>query len=166
MKVEIIKDTKNPLLSRRQIKFVVTHDGMATPNKLDVAEHLAAKLSADMNLMVIEGYTTQFGSNISSGLCFVYDSSDAMNKAEPHNTLNAKKRVGGTREEAKDEAKEAAPVETETKAEEKTEAPVEEKAKEEAVTKEVAETTKETPVEAESKEEPKDKGETSETQSK
>ncbi|MBR9681080.1 MAG: hypothetical protein GOU98_04655 [Candidatus Altiarchaeota archaeon] len=99
MKIEILKDTKNPLLSRRQIEFVVTHEGNPTPNKLDVAEHLAAKLNADINLMVIEGYATRFGSNVSPGTCLVYDSTDAMNKAEPLKTLNPKKRVGGERKE-------------------------------------------------------------------
>lgn len=118
MKVEINKDEKNPLLNRRQIKFSVTHDGKATPSKLDVAEQLAAKLNANLDLMVIEGYKTPFGENKSKGICFIYEDAKSMNRAEPIKLLNPKKRVGGTREEKKPEAEAPAKDVKEVKEEE------------------------------------------------
>ncbi len=94
MKLEIIEDTKNPLLSRREVRFRVVHEGAATPKKAEVAELLSAKLNLNRDLMLIKHYTTRYGHNASEGWCLVYDSQDAMEKAEPQRVLNPKKRIG------------------------------------------------------------------------
>jgi small subunit ribosomal protein S24e len=103
MKLEILKDEKNPLLSRREIRFKVEHEGKPTPPKKEVAEQLAAKLDADESLMMIEHYVTQFGRNTSEGNCYVYQNKKAMIRTEPTKILTPKKRLGIS--EAKPEEK-------------------------------------------------------------
>ncbi len=107
MELKIIEDRKNPLLERREVRFQVTHEGKPTPPKYEVAEKLAAKLNAKTELMVIEHYTTQFGKNVSNGICLIYKNEKAMIRAEPTKLVNPKKRLG-LKEKAreKEEAKE------------------------------------------------------------
>ncbi|MBR9689308.1 MAG: hypothetical protein GOV01_00190 [Candidatus Altiarchaeota archaeon] len=158
MKMNIISDNTNPLLSRREVEFQVIHDGGATPRKIDVAGLLSAKLNTSLDKMVIEDYTTHFGKNTSEGICFVYEDKEAMIRAEPTKLLNPKKRIGDAgkpKEKEKTEVKEAPkeeekPTEVKKTPEEKAEVKVEKPKVEEKKAK-VVET-------------PKEEGEKSETQ--
>ena len=94
MEIKIVRDEKNPLLQRREVWFEVRHEGKPTPPKIEVAKVLAAKLNANLDLMVIKYYTTGFGTNVSRGLCLVYENGEAMKRAEPANKINARKRIG------------------------------------------------------------------------
>ena len=94
MKIKILKDEKNELLGRREVWFETEHKGSATPSKRELAETLAAKLNAKMDLMVIRHYRTYFGKHIAKGLCLVYASPEAMVAAESRKHVLEKKRIG------------------------------------------------------------------------
>lgn len=94
MEIKILKDAQNLLLERREVEFQVIHAGKPTPSKHDMAEKLAAKLNAKLDLMLIENYTTSFGMNTSEGRCIVYENKDAMINAESTRLMNPKKRIG------------------------------------------------------------------------
>jgi len=134
MKVEITLDKENILLKRREIKFEVAHTGAATPNKFEVSEILAAKLNAQMDMMIVS-LSTQFGSNMSKGTCVIYKDKDAMKTAESQKILNERKMVGkrpgeAPAEEPVEEAKSEEPVEEVPAKKIKTKAPKEEVPKE------------------------------------
>ena len=107
MKLEIIQDEKNPLLSRREVRFRVAHEGEATPKKAEVAKLLSAKLNLKPETMLIKHYTTRYGHNVSEGWCLAYESREAMEKAEPMKILNPKKRIGQVEESKEGEKSEA-----------------------------------------------------------
>lgn len=144
MEIEITKDEENKLLSRREVRFKVAHEGEPTPPKKDVEETLAAKLDADTKLMIIEHYTTRFGTNVSDGTCYVYGNETAMVRAEPTKFLRSEKRLElkkkerekakkekKAKEKAKKKAKKEAEKKKKAKEEKKTEKPKKTKKKEE-----------------------------------
>ena len=94
MQLKIIKDEEKILLERREVRFEVTHKGASTPKKIEVAELLAAKLNAKLDLMLIEHFNTKFGRNISDGLCLVYNNEKAMKIMKNDKVLKPKKRIG------------------------------------------------------------------------
>jgi len=119
MKLTILEKTNNPILKRKEVKFKVEHEGAATPSKMEVADLLAAKLNAKKDLMFIKRYAGEFGVNVSTGLCVVYEDEDAMDRAEPKKMLNPEKRIGAKPKPAEEKTAEAEP------AEKKPEAPAE-----------------------------------------
>ena len=94
MQLKIINDKENPLLERRKIEFRIIHKGEPTPIKKDVADLLAAKLNANLDLMFLKHFNSKFGENVSEGTCFVYKSKKAMESIESIKLLGSKKRIG------------------------------------------------------------------------
>jgi len=83
MEVKILEDRYNPLLCRREIKFLVEHIGRPTPIKFEVRKYLAAMLNKDLDLVYIVRFVTKTSTNISEGLCHVYDSRDYAERLVP-----------------------------------------------------------------------------------
>ncbi len=94
MQLKIITDKENPLLERRKIEFRIIHKGAATPAKKDVAELLAAKLNANLDLMFLKHFNSKFGENISEGTCLIYKNKKNMESIESIKLLSSKKRIG------------------------------------------------------------------------
>jgi len=113
MEVKIVRKEENPLLKRREVWFEIDHPGEPTPKKIDVAQILAAKLNAKLDLMVIKYYGTIYGTNRSRGLCLIYEDEKAMVMAEPLKKMNPKKRIGVKEEEKKEGEKGEAQTEQE-----------------------------------------------------
>jgi small subunit ribosomal protein S24e len=152
MELKITSDRKNPLLGRREVKFQVFHNGKPTPRKHEVAEKLAAKLDAKIDLMQIENYTTSFGMNSSEGTCLVYENEAAMERAEPTKLINPKKRIGFVEKPAEPQKEE--PEKAEAKPEPKKEEPKPDEKKEEAKPETKKEPEKTKQVKEEGKQEP------------
>ena len=53
MEIKIISERYNPLLKRKEYRFIVDHDG-ATPTFRDVKLKLAAMLNANKDLLIVE----------------------------------------------------------------------------------------------------------------
>jgi small subunit ribosomal protein S24e len=83
MEVDVTEDKRNPLLSRREVKFKVSFQG-ATPSRVDVRNKLVALLSSDKELTVLDNFKTNFGSNNAVGYLKIYESKEAMRVEREH----------------------------------------------------------------------------------
>lgn len=104
MEVEIIEDTENPMLHRRDVTFKVVHEE-ATPERLSVRDSLAATLGKDANEVVIRDLSTKFGMRTTIGEAKVYDDEDIAKDIERDYVLERNKIASDS--EATGEAEEA-----------------------------------------------------------
>ncbi len=104
MEVEIIEDTENPMLHRRDVTFKIVHEE-ATPERLSVRDSLAATLGKDANEVVIRDLSTKFGMRTTIGEAKVYDDEDIAKDIEREYVLERNKIAGDS--EATGEAEEA-----------------------------------------------------------
>ncbi len=77
MDVEILDDKKNPLLSRREVRFKVAFQG-PTPGRKDVRGKVVAILNSDNELTVLDRLDSEFGSQTAVGYVKVYADKKAM----------------------------------------------------------------------------------------
>jgi small subunit ribosomal protein S24e len=101
MEIEIVDDEGNPMLHRRDVRFVVTHEE-ATPERLSVRDSLAAKLNKDAGEVVVHSLNTKYGMRRTVGYAKVYESVDHANDVEQTYMLERNKIVedGAEPEEA------------------------------------------------------------------
>ncbi|MEM2165336.1 MAG: 30S ribosomal protein S24e [Candidatus Bathyarchaeia archaeon] len=83
MEVKILEERYNPLLCRREIRFLVEHRGRSTPIKFEVRKYLAAMFNTDLSLVYIIRFVTKTSTNLSEGLCHVYDSKEYVERLVP-----------------------------------------------------------------------------------
>jgi small subunit ribosomal protein S24e len=81
MDFEISRDTRNELLSRREVDFSLRFDG-PTPSRMQVIGKLAATLNVDEKLLVLDSLKTSFGMTVLSGKARIYDSEELKAKTE------------------------------------------------------------------------------------
>jgi small subunit ribosomal protein S24e len=81
MDIEIISDTENPMLHRRDVRFRVVHED-ASPSRLSVRDSLAAKLNKNSDEVVIHRLDTKYGMRKTIGYAKVYESADAAGDVE------------------------------------------------------------------------------------
>ena len=81
MEIEIIKDSKNVLLGRRELKFRVSHEG-ATPKRAEVRGRLVALFNASNEVLLLESLKPVYGSEQAMGYAKIYDSSERLNEVE------------------------------------------------------------------------------------
>ncbi len=122
MEVKITKQAENPLLKRKEIAFEVDHRDASTPSKKDVRSKLAALLTADEKLLIVDAYASSVGTGVSCGSARLYSDEKMLARAETkptvkknleNKTKKEKKAAGGA------EAAPAKPVEPEKKKEAK-----------------------------------------------
>lgn len=106
MDIEIIDDTENPMLHRRDVTFSVTHEE-ATPERLSVRDSLAAKLGKDAEEVVVRELNTKFGMRRTIGLAKVYEDESFARDIEREYVLERNKITPDSEEEAPEEAEEA-----------------------------------------------------------
>ncbi|KAF5058676.1 Ribosomal protein S24e [anaerobic digester metagenome] len=87
MEVEIIQDTRNELLSRRELRFVLTHDG-PTPSRKEIIGRLCATKNVGENLAVLDTLSTQYGMTQVQGMLRIYDTEEARSHAEPEHLIS------------------------------------------------------------------------------
>ena len=86
MEIEIIQDTRNELLSRRELRFDLTHDG-PTPSRKEIVGRLCALHNVGENLVVLDPLATRYGMMQAEGIFRIYDTEEARNQAEPEHLL-------------------------------------------------------------------------------
>ena len=137
MNLKIISQTEEPLLSRTNIKALISFEAQ-TPSTEDVKKQLASATKKDAKLVVVKKISTHYGNKEADVNAYIYTSEEEMKKVEPkpkekkakpgaapaEKPAEAPKEAPGTQTKAdsSQEKKEEAP-----KAEPKPEAPAEEK---------------------------------------
>jgi small subunit ribosomal protein S24e len=81
MEFEVTRDTRNELLTRREVEFNLRFDG-ATPSRMQVIGKLAALLNVSDKNMVLDSMKTRFGMTELRGTARVYDSEEGKKKVE------------------------------------------------------------------------------------
>jgi len=106
MKIEVLSERTNPLLSRKEIKFKVSFHG-GTPSVKDVRKDLLGVLKSKAELTVVDTLEPGYGESALAGYVKVYADEKAM-KIEPKHLI--KKNFGVKEEEKKEAAPAAAPA--------------------------------------------------------
>ena len=81
--IEIIEESKNPLISRTEIKFRLDHFGAGTPNRMDVKKKIAAMKNANEKFTIIRKLQTHFGDSYDIGTAYIYENADELQFYEP-----------------------------------------------------------------------------------
>jgi len=110
MDMEIVEKKHNPVLERDEIRFEISHDGVATPNLADARRVLCAKLNSSPELVVIEGIYSHFGSPTSRGLARVYKDPSRLKSIEAKRILSKNFAPPEAKEAEPKEAKEKVPA--------------------------------------------------------
>ena len=77
----------NRLLARKQMVCDVLHPGLASVNKKDIREKLAAMYKVTSDVVFVFGFRTNFGGGKSTGFALIYDTLDLAKKFEPKHRL-------------------------------------------------------------------------------
>lgn len=81
MELKVVNDHANKLLDRREVSFEVKHD-KATPSRKEVRELLAAKLTVDDKLVVVQSFIPVYGGAVIKGNANIYAKPETMKKVE------------------------------------------------------------------------------------
>ncbi len=82
MKIEIVQETENKTLARKEIEFRVEHLGSTTPSRDDVRTKITAQFDADPSSVVIRSMHTKYGMGVTDGVARIYSDPEQMNKVE------------------------------------------------------------------------------------
>ena len=97
MKLEILKETENKTLGRKEIEFRIDHQGGTTPSRQDVQSKIVAQYDASASTVVIRFMDTKFGAGISEGTARIYADEEKMKRVELGHILKrheSKKKAG------------------------------------------------------------------------
>jgi small subunit ribosomal protein S24e len=106
MDIDIVDDEANPMLHRRDVRFVVVHED-ASPSRLSVRDSLAAKLNKDADEVVVHELDTKYGMRKTVGYAKVYESPDHAREVEQEYMLERNKITEAEEAEVEAEAEEA-----------------------------------------------------------
>ena len=81
MDVSITSDSRNELLSRREIRFTIQYDG-ATPSRLQIIGKLCALFNVKEQQITLDPLSSKFGKTELTGEARVYDSEEGRKKTE------------------------------------------------------------------------------------
>jgi small subunit ribosomal protein S24e len=81
MDFEVISDTRNELLCRREIRFILRYEG-ATPSRLQVIGKLCALHNVKEQQVVLDSQKTSFGRTELVGEARIYDTEEGRMKTE------------------------------------------------------------------------------------
>jgi small subunit ribosomal protein S24e len=87
LKIEILNERENKLLSRREIEFAVNHAGEGTPSRADIRAKIVAQFDADAETVVIRSLDTSFGSGATKGFARIYSNPEQMKRVEHDHIL-------------------------------------------------------------------------------
>lgn len=80
LKIEANKD--NALLGRKEITFLLRHDGETTPSRTQVRQLLAAEVGTKTENVVIDSMRTEYGRGATTGSARAYKTPEAARKTE------------------------------------------------------------------------------------
>lgn len=87
MDIEIVEDFYNPLLERREVKFLVKHPREATPERFRVRQVLREKFNVDLDRLIVIRLSSKTGLNTSEGICHIYDNLENIKYFVPKHVL-------------------------------------------------------------------------------
>ena len=99
MKLEILKETENKTLGRKEIEFRIDHQGGTTPSRTDVQSKIVAQYDASAATVVIRILKPTFGAGISHGLARIYDDEEKLKRVELGHILKRHKSTKKSAEE-------------------------------------------------------------------
>ncbi len=100
MDIEITKQLDNGLYSRKDVEFVIKHDGDSTPNRVQVRQLVAAEIGSKTENVVIDHMESATGMAATRGVARAYKDADAARSQERVHLL---KRNNLFQEKKKDE---------------------------------------------------------------
>ncbi|ABR55872.1 30S ribosomal protein S24e [Methanococcus aeolicus] len=90
MEIKITSDRANPLLHRREVKFIANYDG-TTPSVNEIKMKITAMLNADKSLTIVDSICQEYGNTESLGYVKIYDDEKSMNLFEKKSVLEKNK---------------------------------------------------------------------------
>ncbi|MDF0592699.1 30S ribosomal protein S24e [Methanotrichaceae archaeon M04Ac] len=81
MEIKIIEERENPILNRREVKFVVEHDG-PTPSRKSVIDKIAATMNSKVGLVMVDSLKSEFGKRETMGYAKIYESEERAKEVE------------------------------------------------------------------------------------
>lgn len=87
-----IKDTKNSLLNRREVKLLVEHSG--NPGLIKAKEIVATHFKSSPEAVAVKNLKSKFGRDTFLLDAYVYDSAEHKQRIEPK--LKVKTKAGGS----------------------------------------------------------------------
>ncbi|WP_457615034.1 30S ribosomal protein S24e [Methanopyrus sp.] len=115
MEVEILDQRDNPLLYRKEVKFVVRHEDGGTPRKSEILRKLAVILDVDKEVILIDRMESEFGKRETRGYAKIYKSVEHLEDIEPEYMIERHKKL---LEELESESEESEESESEDSEEE------------------------------------------------
>lgn len=85
MKIEILEESENPLLGRKEIKFFVSHD-KGTPSRKEIRKNLLKILGCEEDLLIIDSLAPKFGKSAAIGYAKIYESMGGR-RVEPEHII-------------------------------------------------------------------------------
>ncbi len=101
MDVEITSQNDNALFGRKDVKFVLRHDGETTPTRVQVRQLVASEIGTKTENVVIDHMESATGMAATRGVARAYQSADLARKSERihfqkrNNIFQEKKADGG-----------------------------------------------------------------------
>ncbi len=124
MSIEVIADHNNPLLKRREVKFIVHHEGAGTPDRIAVRKLGSEQFKAPLDRVFVRSLQTRTGGSSAVAQVEIYEESKPAEKIVPAYLKNRNLPPGQRVSRKKGEEEKAAPVTPKPQApEKKTEPP-------------------------------------------
>ncbi|MHC1631814.1 MAG: 30S ribosomal protein S24e [Methanotrichaceae archaeon] len=86
MDIKIIEEKDNLILKRREVKFMIEHDG-PTPSRKSVVEKLIAIMNSQPGLLVVDNMKSEFGKRETVGYAKIYETEERMRQVERPNII-------------------------------------------------------------------------------
>jgi small subunit ribosomal protein S24e len=100
MEIQILEEKNNPLLERKEIQLRIIQDA-GSPKIADLRKKIAAQLSLNESLFVVQNVYAEYGMNESRCLLKVYASNERLEAVEADHVL----RKNGLKKEESNETK-------------------------------------------------------------
>lgn len=97
MEIQILEEKNNPLLERREIQLRIIQDA-GSPKIADLRKKVAAQLSLDEALFVVQNVKAEYGMNESRCLLKVYKTKDRLQTVEADHVIKKNGLVEGSDE--------------------------------------------------------------------
>lgn len=83
MKIKIVSQKNNPLLKRKEVKFIVEPEEKGLmPSRYQIREQLSSLLKADLQSVYVEKVQTKTGTMVAYGEANAYDSIEQAKQVE------------------------------------------------------------------------------------
>ncbi len=82
MNIEITKKFDNALFGRKDIEFVVRHEGEATPNRVNIRQLVAGEIGSKTENVVIARMRSETGISSTRGIARAYENADLARAQE------------------------------------------------------------------------------------